>query len=292
MPDGVNDRIVTRLSMAKRSSQKNIFIGRCDRITQSCARHDFSISFSQKSCIVPPSRLVGGDASRSSRTSGAGCGGRVGSQRELACADERSGAPAKSCGPGLPVLRSRSRCSRRALRATGAKEPVPGEITYKPSNHRAGKAGMSRPSLWFCRVLFCCTRAMGAASSRPSLRPLLSRAVISRTSSGATRCETAEACVTQDNRICVPQRGARMAFPPRPTCALLRAPSRTSQLRQPRPSSLRDDATPTRSLAGRQPERSAPASQNTEIPAPHPFRAAPAPFVNRLLTIDRAKIAG
>ena len=37
---------------------------------------------------------------------------------------------------------------------TGARTPVPGESAYKPSNHRAGKAGCSRLNLWFCRVLF------------------------------------------------------------------------------------------------------------------------------------------
>jgi hypothetical protein len=29
--------------------------------------------------------------------------------------------------------------------------------------------------LWFCRVLFCCTRAAGAVGTRPSLRPLFKR---------------------------------------------------------------------------------------------------------------------
>jgi len=38
---------------------------------------------------------------------------------------------AKSCGPGIPVLMPSSRCSWRAWRATGAREPVPGESTYK-----------------------------------------------------------------------------------------------------------------------------------------------------------------
>jgi hypothetical protein len=33
--------------------------------------------------------------------------------------------------------------------ATGAKKPVPEEITYKSSTHRAGKVGMSRLNLWF-----------------------------------------------------------------------------------------------------------------------------------------------
>jgi hypothetical protein len=31
---------------------------------------------------------------------------------------------------------------------------------------------MIRPYLWFCRVLFVCTRTMGAVGTRPSLRPL------------------------------------------------------------------------------------------------------------------------
>jgi hypothetical protein len=38
---------------------------------------------------------------------------------------------AKSCGPGAPVLALSSRILT-CLRVTGAKEPVPGEITYKP----------------------------------------------------------------------------------------------------------------------------------------------------------------
>jgi hypothetical protein len=32
---------------------------------------------------------------------------------------------------------------------------------------------MSGSYLWFCRVLSCCTRTMGAVGTRPSLRPLL-----------------------------------------------------------------------------------------------------------------------
>jgi hypothetical protein len=53
--------------------------------------------------------------------------------------------------------------------------PDTGEITYKRSNHRAGRAGMSRPNLWFLPRAFIRTGAMGAASSRPSLRPPLCR---------------------------------------------------------------------------------------------------------------------
>jgi hypothetical protein len=45
---------------------------------------------------------------------------------------------------------------------------------------------MIRLYLWFCRVLFCCRRAMGAVGTRPSLRPLFFRgrfALITRTHS-------------------------------------------------------------------------------------------------------------
>jgi hypothetical protein len=34
---------------------------------------------------------------------------------------------------------------------------------------------MIRPYLWFCRVLFCCTRTAGAVGTRLSLRPLIIR---------------------------------------------------------------------------------------------------------------------
>ena len=70
--------------------------------------------------------------SRSSRTLGLGCGGRVGLQRDLGHADEQIDATVKSCGPGIPVLMpSRRRCWRIAL-TTGAIKPVPGESTYNP----------------------------------------------------------------------------------------------------------------------------------------------------------------
>ena len=44
------------------------------------------------------------------------------------------------------------------------KELVAGESTKETvKTIRAGKAGYSRLSLWFCRVLFYCTRTMGAS---------------------------------------------------------------------------------------------------------------------------------
>jgi len=45
-------------------------------------------------------------------------------------ADERRITDVKSCGPGLPVLRSSPRIATSS-RTTGATKPVPEEITYK-----------------------------------------------------------------------------------------------------------------------------------------------------------------
>jgi hypothetical protein len=39
-------------------------------------------------------------------------------------------------------------------RSRGQDSPVPGESTYKPPNHRAGNAGMSRLNLWFLPPAF------------------------------------------------------------------------------------------------------------------------------------------
>ncbi len=60
----------------------------------------------------------------------AGSGGRVELQHDLIMRTNNVDADVKSCGPGLPVLRS-AECAERALSQTGAIEPVPEEITYK-----------------------------------------------------------------------------------------------------------------------------------------------------------------
>ena len=54
------------------------------------------------------------------------------------------------------------------------KPGLTGETTYKPLKPLRGECRMFRLNLWFCRVLFDCTRTMGAASTRHSLRPLVS----------------------------------------------------------------------------------------------------------------------
>ena len=69
--------------------------------------------------------------------------------------------------PGVKLLVS-------ARQRRGQERPLPGESTYKPTNHCAGKAGMPRlylsnPCAFFTTVAH---GAAGAASARLSLRPL------------------------------------------------------------------------------------------------------------------------
>ena len=58
-------------------------------------------------------------------------------------------------------------------RSRGQESPVPGESTYKPSNHRAGNAGMSRLNLWFLPPAFLLA---GGPWVRPS--PGIPRALV------------------------------------------------------------------------------------------------------------------
>jgi hypothetical protein len=78
--------------------------------------------------------------------------------------------------------------------ATGAIKPVPGEITYKPVNYRAGKAGCSART---CGSAACVFAARGPwVRSAPGLPCSLSifRRAMSRQSSGASCRENAKAC--------------------------------------------------------------------------------------------------
>src|SRR4051812_22667413 len=72
---------------------------------------------------------------------------------------------AKSCGPGAATLALRWLVSPGKQR--GQERPLPGESTYKPSNHCAGKAGMSRlylsnPCAFFTTPLHTAMRAQSA----------------------------------------------------------------------------------------------------------------------------------
>ena len=122
------------------------------------------------SCSYPASAR--GAYARSSRYARRGCGGRVGSQRDLIMPTNDIDTDVKSCGPGLPVLRSSRSQRSRVAPTTGAIEPVPGEITYKRENRRAGNAGCSADPVVTAACVLCCRRAMGEAITRHSLRPL------------------------------------------------------------------------------------------------------------------------
>ena len=72
---------------------------------------------------------------------------------------------AKSCGPDPPTLGSTLRAQEPGGRWLSS--PDTGEITYKPQNHCAGKAGSLRLNLWFssCARYPCylCTRGRGCS---------------------------------------------------------------------------------------------------------------------------------
>jgi hypothetical protein len=68
---------------------------------------------------------------------------------------------AKSCGPGAPTL---ALSERNDPLMTVAKEPGHrGEREGNRYNHSRGEGRLFRLYLWFCRVLFCCTRTMGVS---------------------------------------------------------------------------------------------------------------------------------
>jgi hypothetical protein len=124
--------------------------------------------------------------SRSSRPSGAGCGGRIGLQRGLILA--RTNDPVrtvKPCGPGIPVLMPSLARTFRGRR--GQERRSPGRARSSRSNYRAGKAGCPARTCGDCRLLFFCRRAMGAACTRPSLCPLSLRGQSLAHSSGSER---------------------------------------------------------------------------------------------------------
>ena len=113
-------------------------------------------------------------ASRSSRTSGAGCGGRSGLQRGLILA--RTNIPmrtVKPCGPGIPVLMP---SLRRRFAGDGGKNAGPrGELGAAVPTIAQGRPVVRLVPVVTAACVFCCRRAMGAACTRPSLRPLSRR---------------------------------------------------------------------------------------------------------------------
>src|SRR5262249_44278783 len=116
------------------------FVSNCECATCSFDKTESLLTFTQIRTIFHPSprRQKG----RSRDRHGTWCGLRW---QQLASADlhptTRLQPTAKSFGPGAAILVLRLRIS---VGNGGKKGRFPGESTYKPSNHCAGKAGMSR----------------------------------------------------------------------------------------------------------------------------------------------------
>src|SRR3569833_1155858 len=98
---------------------------------------------------------------------------------------------------------------------TGAIKPVPGEITYKPSNTARGMPDDPAEPVVTAACLSYRTRAMGEAFSRHSLHPLVfGGSMNSSTCSGIICGENARSClVRSSNTHSVSFRGARRASP-------------------------------------------------------------------------------
>jgi hypothetical protein len=181
--------------------------------------------------FIVSSRTRGG--SRSSRTLGWDAVDATVSCAQLAIAGrfyrERSGRAGrtalmrtvKSCGPGTRCWCQVSRRFRRPDRAREAfnprddgdkKELVAGESAKDPVKTTAqGRPDDPGYTCGSCRVLFCCTRAMGAAGTRPSLRPRHSRDKVFASTRGAqTSPASAKLCRLFEIqiRVCVLQTAA------------------------------------------------------------------------------------
>jgi|SRR5579864_8033510 len=127
--------------------------------------------------MVAPSRLGKRGVCAIVTKREAGCDGRISVARRAALL-----RTAKSCGPGAPGLAPSVRGDDLA-RDGDYEVTDTGEITYKPEDHRAGKAGCSANPVATAACFLLCRRAMGAACTRPSLRPL-------RFFRGRRRCTT------------------------------------------------------------------------------------------------------
>src|SRR5882724_10471567 len=124
------------------------------------------LSFSR---LVPEKR--GG--SRSSRTLGTGCDGR-GSVRR---ANSARTSDVATDGEVVWFWRSDAGAKVAELSANdgGNQAWSPGRARRTPLKPLRREGRMIRLYLWFCRVLFCCTRTMGAVGTRPSLRPCVQK---------------------------------------------------------------------------------------------------------------------
>jgi hypothetical protein len=109
---------------------------------------------------------------------------------------------AKPCGPGVPTLALSPGARNARFGDDGGKRArSPGRARSKPSNHRAGKAGCSRLSLWFLPRAFLFARGPRVSvDTRPSLRPLAIQRVMLLQSSGDSGRENAGARLAPGRR--------------------------------------------------------------------------------------------
>jgi hypothetical protein len=129
------------------------------------------ISFFQKSCYPPASRLDQEGRFAVVTNVGVGCGGRVGLQRGFHHADgqrDTHGEIVWSWPPGAEVKSA----PRRARGRRGQESRSPGRSRISRNAIAQGGPGCLGRTCGSCPVHFFRTGAMGAASSRPSLRPL------------------------------------------------------------------------------------------------------------------------
>ncbi len=129
--------------------------------------------------------------------------GRYQARRFRPCARHLRGRPSRVVL--APRCWRQVRDALTSTRATGARLPVPGESTEQPvkPSRREGRDVSAEPVVTAACFLFC-RRAMGAASSRPSLRPrILERAdeAKPRVPARPARTPAATRCLTSLSRV-------------------------------------------------------------------------------------------
>jgi hypothetical protein len=118
--------------------------------------------------VVPP-RLGMRGVCAIVTTREAGCDGRGRSARKSLHGRLMLARTAKPCGPDTPTLVS---SWRDVSPMTGARKPGPrGEHGISRNPLAQGRPGCPAKPVVTAACFFCCTRAMGAACTRPSLRP-------------------------------------------------------------------------------------------------------------------------
>jgi len=137
------------------------------------------------------SRLTKRGVSRSSRTLGAGCGGRFGGARRAA--RKRT---AKSCGPGIPTLMSSLRGDDLAGDG-GKKARSPGsskETVKTIAQGMPGGSGVTAVTNSYA-IFILHARLRALSSARHSLCPLFSLRDSFRTARARLRCGRVESCL-------------------------------------------------------------------------------------------------